>query len=108
MLFSTLYFQYRGLTDWQAGFATSCGYIGDLVATLFGGALSDALHRRCSLHGPPTKGDRPHREGHRRRRGAWGRPRGLGENGLGKRGVLNNRKDKLFNYEENESQRTPS
>jgi len=51
MLFSTLYFQYRGLTDWQAGFATSCGYIGDLVATLFGGALSDALHRRYSLHG---------------------------------------------------------
>ena len=40
--------------------------------------------------------------GHRRRRGAWGRPRGPGGHGLGEGGVevLNVIKDKLLKYKE--------
>ena len=38
----------------------------------------------CGAWGRPLRGlGRPHREGHRRRRGAWGRPRGLGGMALG-------------------------
>ena len=45
---------------------------------------------------------RPHREGHRRRRGAWGRPRGLGGAWPwgGEGGVLNAIKDKFLKYKE--------
>jgi len=51
MIFSTLYFQYLGLSNWHAGMATACWHLGDLVANLGGGPISDALHRRYSLRG---------------------------------------------------------
>lgn len=51
MIFSTLYFQYRGLPDWQAGLVTSCWHAGDLLANMAGGAISDALHSKYSTRG---------------------------------------------------------
>ena len=52
----------------------------------------DGHRRRRGAWGRPPRGlGRPHREGHRRRRGARGRPRG---------GVLNIIEDKLLKYKE--------
>ena len=65
--------------------------------------------RRRGARGRPPRGlVRPHREGHRRRRGAWGRPRGLGGHGLGEGGgggVLKVIKYNLLKYKENTEMR---
>lgn len=51
MSFSTMWFQYCDLRDDQAGFITACWHTGCLVGALFGGLLSDFLHRTSPLHG---------------------------------------------------------
>ena len=71
-------------------------YVYPIAIAIRGGYLD--LYRRA--RGRPPRGlGRPHCEGHRRRRGAWGRPRGLGGHGLGERGgVLNVIKDEFLKY----------
>jgi MFS family permease len=51
MSFSTMWFQYCGLADPQAGFITACWHSGCLVGALFGGLLSDFLYKTSPLHG---------------------------------------------------------
>lgn len=51
MSFSTMWFQYCGLQDRQAGFITACWHSGCLVGSLFGGLLSDFLYKTSHLHG---------------------------------------------------------
>jgi MFS family permease len=51
MVFATLYFQYSGFSDWQAGLATASWHFGDLCANLCGGIVSDQLHRHYGIRG---------------------------------------------------------
>lgn len=49
--FSTMWFQYCGMQDRQAGFITACWHSGCLFGALFGGLLSDFLYKSSPLHG---------------------------------------------------------
>jgi len=51
MSFSTMWFQYCGLRDEQAGFITACWHTGCLIGALLGGLLSDFLYRASPYHG---------------------------------------------------------
>lgn len=51
MTFSTMWFQYCGLKDGQAGFITACWHSGVLIGALLGGLLSDFLYKKWPLHG---------------------------------------------------------
>jgi len=51
MTFSTMWFQYCGLRDDQAGFITACWHSGSLVGALVGGHPSDFLYRHSPFHG---------------------------------------------------------
>lgn len=51
MSFSTMWFQYCGLQDKQAGFVTACWHAGCLVGALLGGMLSDVLYKTSPFHG---------------------------------------------------------
>lgn len=51
MTFSTMWFQYCGMRDDQAGFITACWHTGCLMGALVGGHLSDILYRTSPLHG---------------------------------------------------------
>jgi MFS family permease len=51
MTFSTMWFQYCGIQDEQAGSITACWHIGCLLGSLIGGYLSDVLYRTNPMHG---------------------------------------------------------
>lgn len=51
MTFSTMWFQYCGFFDEQAGAVTAFWHIGCLLGSLFGGCMSDVLYRTMPLHG---------------------------------------------------------
>jgi len=51
MHFSTLWFQYCGLSNWEAGSVAALQHAGGLLGALVGGTLADALARRDPLHG---------------------------------------------------------
>jgi len=51
MTFSTMWFQYCGIADAQAGFISSCMGVGGLIGALSGGWLSDQLYTLNPYHG---------------------------------------------------------
>lgn len=51
MTFSTMWFQYCGLRDDQAGFITACWHSGCLIGALLGGLMSDFLYKVNPFHG---------------------------------------------------------
>lgn len=51
MNFSTMWFQYCGLNDAQAGLISSCKSAGGLIGAVAGGILSDYLYKMYPLHG---------------------------------------------------------
>lgn len=51
--FSTMYFQYMGMLDWQAAFAFSMMVLGGGFGSLLGGAIGDRLAAYSENHGRP-------------------------------------------------------
>lgn len=51
MTFSTMWFQYCGVSNAQAGFIVAMQYSGGLLGAILGGVLSDFLYRTNPLHG---------------------------------------------------------
>jgi MFS family permease len=53
MTFGTMYFQYRGLLDWQAAIVMGTLSIGGGLGSMVGGIIGDKMHRYSSTHGRP-------------------------------------------------------
>lgn len=54
--FLTLYFQYSGLSDTQAGVAAGCLYLGAMISGPLAGILGDSVSLYSPNHGRPTVG----------------------------------------------------